>query len=59
MARPKLSITRRAIRLTQNAKHPLYVFSLTGSEILQVADISIRLGTGGSVPLETALCCLS
>jgi len=34
------SIRRRALRIEQNDKHPLYVFCLTGEEILSVADIS-------------------
>lgn len=33
-------IRRRALRLEQCAGHPLYLFCLTGSEILQLADIS-------------------
>src|ERR1700758_4901076 len=33
-------IRRRALRIEQNDKHPLYVFCLTGDEILSVADIS-------------------
>src|SRR5215471_9026445 len=37
---PKASIRRRALRIEQNDKHPLYVFCLTGQEILSVADIS-------------------
>ncbi len=45
MARQKRYITRRAIRLKQHAEHPLYMFALTGAEILQVADIS-RLSRG-------------
>src|SRR5438874_875858 len=36
----KSSIRRRALRIEQNDKHPLYVFCLTGDEILEVADIS-------------------
>src|SRR5438876_9991937 len=36
----KNSIRRRALRIEQNDKHPLYVFCLTGEEILSVADIS-------------------
>lgn len=34
------SIFRRALRLRQDNEHPLYLFSLTGEEILSVADIS-------------------
>lgn len=33
-------IERRALRLSQNRAHPLYLFCLTGDEILKVADIS-------------------
>jgi len=33
-------IRRRALRLDQNAAHPLYMFALTSNELLQVADIS-------------------
>jgi DGQHR domain-containing protein len=33
-------ICRRALRLDQSKDHPLYLFSLTGKEILQIADIS-------------------
>ena len=33
-------IRRRAIRLEQSEGHPLYLFSLTGDEILRVAEIS-------------------
>jgi DGQHR domain-containing protein len=33
-------IQRRALRLHQNQAHPLYLFSLTGDEILRIADIS-------------------
>jgi DGQHR domain-containing protein len=36
-------IMRRALRISQNADNPLYLFSLTAQEILQVADIS-RVG---------------
>ena len=34
------SITRRALRFQQSPDCPLYVFSLTAREILQIADIS-------------------
>ena len=37
---PKSAIQRRALRIEQNDKHPLYIFCLTGDEILAVADIS-------------------
>jgi DGQHR domain-containing protein len=33
-------IQRRALRIDQNEKHPLYMFTLTSDELLQVADIS-------------------
>jgi DGQHR domain-containing protein len=33
-------IRRRALRLSQSKKHPLYVFCLSGKEILQIAEIS-------------------
>lgn len=34
------TLRRRALRLAQDAEHPLYVFSLTARELLAVADIS-------------------
>ncbi len=36
----KQIIRRRALRLTQNSVHPLFVFALTGEELLAIADIS-------------------
>jgi DGQHR domain-containing protein len=33
-------LRRRALRIDQDAAHPLYIFSLTGAELLQIADIS-------------------
>src|SRR6266545_6599223 len=33
-------LARRALRVTQTADFPLYLFSLTAAEILQLADIS-------------------
>src|SRR5436190_17063 len=33
-------LRRRALRLLQDEAHPLYVFSLTGEELLAIADIS-------------------
>lgn len=33
-------LTRRALRVEQTRKYPLYLFSLTASEILRIADIS-------------------
>ena len=34
------SLHRRALRIEQNNTHPLYLFTLTGEELLQIADIS-------------------
>ena len=45
MLAKRRSIVRRAIRIKQSKEHPLFMFSLTGSEILEVADIS-RLSRG-------------
>jgi DGQHR domain-containing protein len=39
--REKQRIRRRTLRLTQNDVHPLYVFALTGEELLAIADISL------------------
>ena len=36
----KTIIQRRALRIDQNEKHPLYMFALASEELLQVADIS-------------------
>src|SRR5688572_24073452 len=33
-------LRRRALRIEQNSGHPLYLFALTGEEILSIADIS-------------------
>src|SRR5215472_8647181 len=33
-------IRRRALRVNQDQKHPLYLFTLTGEELLAIADIS-------------------
>lgn len=33
-------ILRRALRIDQNPQHPLYMFTLTSDELMQVADIS-------------------
>ena len=33
-------LERRALRIDQNNKHPLYLLSLTGGELLDIADIS-------------------
>lgn len=34
------TLSRRALRIDQNRNHPLYVFTLTGNELLEIADIS-------------------
>src|SRR5438477_12412938 len=36
---PKV-LRRRALKIQQNDEHPLYLFCLTGTEILSLADIS-------------------
>lgn len=33
-------LRRRALKITQDPEHPLYLFSLTGDELLQIAEIS-------------------
>lgn len=33
-------LERRALRIEQSASHPLYLFTLSGDELLQIADIS-------------------
>jgi DGQHR domain-containing protein len=40
MPEPSEVLRRRAIRIDQDPEHPLYIFSLTGAELLQIADIS-------------------
>ncbi len=40
MAAAAKSIRRRALRLQQTVDHPLYLFSMTGHELLRLADIS-------------------
>ena len=40
MSKPPATLTLRALRIEQTAGCPLYLFSLTASEILQIADIS-------------------
>jgi DGQHR domain-containing protein len=40
MADKKDPIRRRALRVVQESSHPLYMFSLTGRELLEIADIS-------------------
>jgi DGQHR domain-containing protein len=43
-------LRRRALRIEQDPKHPLYVFSLTGKELLRIADISrISRDDGGKL----------
>src|SRR5262245_156939 len=36
----KKILRRRALQLKQNDAHPLYLFSITGEELLSIADIS-------------------
>jgi len=36
----KVDLVRRALRLEQTGGHPLYLFTLTAAEVLQVADVS-------------------
>jgi len=40
--RPRRSniLKRRALRIDQDPEHPLYLFTLTGEELVQIADIS-------------------
>ena len=33
-------IRRRVLRIDQDPEHPLYLFGLTGAELLEIADIS-------------------
>ncbi|MFN9292696.1 MAG: DGQHR domain-containing protein, partial [Planctomyces sp.] len=33
-------IRRRALRIEQDPKHPLYLFTMTGAQLLEIADIS-------------------
>ncbi len=41
MARSKSeALRRRALRIDQNGKHPLYLLALSGDEILRIADVS-------------------
>jgi DGQHR domain-containing protein len=43
-------LRRRALRIDQDPKHPLYIFSLTGEELLKIADISrISRDDGGKL----------
>jgi DGQHR domain-containing protein len=39
-SKSKAFLRRRALLLEQNPEHPLYLFSLTGDELLQIAEIS-------------------
>lgn len=49
-------IQRRALRIDQNVDHPLYMFTLTSDELLQVADISriTRDETGALIGYQRA-----
>src|SRR4051812_38865451 len=38
--KPSVVIQRRAIKIEQQRGHPLYLFSLTSTELMQIADIS-------------------
>lgn len=40
MAKNATSLRRRALRIDQDPNHPLFLFSLTGSELLQIAETS-------------------
>jgi DGQHR domain-containing protein len=40
MIEPITELHRRALRIDQTDGHPLYLFSLTAAEVLQVADVS-------------------
>src|SRR5262249_14440748 len=43
-------VRRRALRIEQNPQRPLYVFTLTGEELLQMADISrVRRSNAGQL----------
>lgn len=33
-------LKRRALRIAQNSKHPLYLFTMTGDELFEIADVS-------------------
>jgi DGQHR domain-containing protein len=46
--RERRIIRRRALRIEQDKKHPLFLFSLTGEELLEIAEISrISRDAGG------------
>ncbi len=48
--RRKGLLTRRALRLSQSSGHPLFLFCLTGDEILKIADISrVSRNDGGKL----------
>ena len=50
MSEPNEVLRRRALRIEQDSAHPLYLFSLTGAELLQIADISrISRDEGGKL----------
>jgi DGQHR domain-containing protein len=40
MAKKKQSLKRRALKIDQDAAHPLFLFSITGDQLNQIADIS-------------------
>lgn len=40
MAKSSSALSRRALRIEQASKHPLFMFALTGDEILKIADVS-------------------
>lgn len=40
MTQNSFKLTRRALQIGNNSNNPLYVFSLTGEELLQIAEIS-------------------
>ena len=50
------TLQRRALRIEQNNKHPLYLFTLTGDELLEIADISriSRSGAGELIGYQRA-----
>ena len=50
VANRKKVIERRALLIEQNAEHPLYLFALTGEELLKLGDISrISRDDGGKL----------
>ena len=36
----KRTLRKRAIQIKQSDRHPLFLFSMTGAELLQIAEIS-------------------